>query len=100
MAVLKDKADAWGTKIKEGWLPRNLAHHGLHHMIWASLKDPLPACTITNKDGETITRELYKCFLPKLGANRNYPIVYRHAPPSLQGLGLPSIYVEQAIGQL
>jgi hypothetical protein len=98
--ALKDKADTWGEKIKSGWLPRNLAHHGNTSMIWSSLKYPLPACTITETEGETITKELYKCLLPKLGANRNYPHVYRYAPASFQGLDLPLIYIEQAIGHL
>jgi hypothetical protein len=98
--ALKDKADAWGKKIKAGWLPRNLAHQGCDNMIWASLKYPLHAYNITEQEGTMITRELHKCFLPKMGAVRTYPLAYRHAPASLQGLGFPLIYLEQAIGQL
>jgi hypothetical protein len=98
--ALKDKADAWGEKIKSGWLPRNLAHQGRDNMIWASLKYPLPACNITEQEGTMITRELHKCLLPKMGAVCTYPLAYRHAPTSLQGLGFPLIYLEQAIGQL
>ena len=98
--ALKEKADTWGDKIKTSWLPRDLAHQGKSSMIWAALKYPLPACTITEKEGEMITKELYKSLLPKLGANRNFPHVYRYAPASLQGLELPLIYVEQEIGHL
>jgi hypothetical protein len=74
--VLKDKADAWGEKIKSGWLPRNLAHQGRDNMIWASLWYPLPACNITEHEGTMITRELHKCLHPKMGAVRNYPLAY------------------------
>jgi hypothetical protein len=98
--VLKDKANMWGDKIKVSWLPRDLAHLGKSSMIWAALKCPLPACTIMEKEGETITKELYKCLLPKLGANQNFPNVHRHAPALLQGLELPLLYVEQEIGHL
>ena len=98
--ALKMKADKWGSKLKTGWLPRRLAHQGSSSMIWSSLRYPLPACTLTASQGELITKELYKCLLPKLGANRNYPSVYHHAPASLQGLEIPLIYVEQEIGHL
>ena len=47
-----------------------------------------------------ITKELYKSLLPKLGANRNFPNVYRYAPASFQGLEVPLIYVEQENGHL
>jgi hypothetical protein len=56
VAVLKAKADSWWEKIKRGWLPRNLAHQGRNNMIWASLRYPLPACTITEKEGLTLTK--------------------------------------------
>jgi hypothetical protein len=98
--ILKDKADAWGDKIKMSWLPRDLAHQGKSSMIWAALKYPFPACMITEKEGEMITKELYKCLLPKLGANRNFPNVNCYVPASFQGLELPLIYIEQAIGHL
>ena len=35
-----------------------------------------------------------------MGANRNYPLAYRHGPASLQGLEFPLIYIEQCIGHL
>jgi hypothetical protein len=47
-----------------------------------------------------ITKELYKCLLPKLGANCNFPKVYQYAPASLQGLEVPLVYIEQEIGHL
>jgi hypothetical protein len=74
--ALKDKADAWAERIQSGWLPRNLAHQGRNVMIWSSLKYPLPACTITKQEGLSITQELHRSLLPKMGAMRNYPLVY------------------------
>jgi hypothetical protein len=99
--ALKEKADAWAERIQSGWLPQNLAHQGRNVMIWSSLKYPLPACTITEQECLTITKELHWSLLPKRGAMRNYPLVYHHAPASLQGLGFPLlIHIEQAIGHL
>ena len=69
-------------------------------MIWPSLRYPLPACTLSYNEGEQVHTGLYHQILPSLGACRNFPLVYRYAPASLQGLALPHTYVEQCIGQL
>jgi hypothetical protein len=95
--VLQAKAATWGAQISEGWVPRHLARKALDTMIWPALRYPLPACNLTEPQGELITKPLYHRILPSLGACRNYPLVYRHAPASLNGLALPHPYVEQAI---
>jgi hypothetical protein len=61
------------------------------------MKYPLPACSFTPKEGRLVTRKIYKRLLPELGANRNFPLIWRHAPTSLQGLDLPDTYLEQGI---
>jgi hypothetical protein len=98
--ALKDKADQFGERLKSSWLPRNLTHLAKDSMIWASLKYPLPACTITESESQVITKELFKALLPRLGACRTCPKVYRHAPAKFQGLDIPNLYVERGIGQL
>jgi hypothetical protein len=101
VAALTETANEWSIKLAAGWLPRHLAHHGFYSpMMWASLKYLLPACTITEKQGITITKELYKALLPKMGTNCTYPTVYRRAPAALQGLGLPRLHIKQGISQI
>jgi hypothetical protein len=100
IAALTEKANEWSIKLAVGWLPRHLAHHGFYSMMWASLKYLLPVCTIMEKQGMTITKELYKALLPKMGTNRTYPTVYHHTPAALQGLGLPHLHIEQGISQI
>lgn len=63
------------------WLPRDLAHQGKSSMIWASLKYPPLACTITEKEGDTITRELsIEAFYPNWGQTATSP-TYTAMPP-------------------
>jgi hypothetical protein len=69
-------------------------------MIWPSLKYSLPASNVTDCQGDQITKEFYRNILPSLGACRNYPIVFRHAPASLNGLDLPHPYMEQGIAHI
>ena len=80
--ALQQKADKWGGKLCSRWLPRHLAHHTLTTTIWASLRHPLLACTLSDKQGPLITKRLYTSLLPKMGANHNFPLVYHHAPAS------------------
>jgi hypothetical protein len=80
--ILQAKANKWGEQIQDGWIPRNLARKALNMMIWPSLRYPLPASNLTDRQGEQITKEFYRNILPSLGACRNYPIVFRHAPAS------------------
>jgi hypothetical protein len=98
--TLRVKATQWGTQIKEGWIPRHLARKALDTMIWPSLKYPLPASNLTEQEGGQIIQGFYRDILPSLGACRNYPLVYRHAPASLNGLALPHPYVEQGIAHI
>jgi len=97
---LRERADMWGAQIRDGWIPRNLARKALDTMIWPSLRYPLPACNLSESQGDLIHKLLYRQILPSLGACRNFPLIYRHAPASLQGLALPHAYVEQEISHL
>jgi hypothetical protein len=98
--VLQTKADLWGEQISKGWVPWHLARKVIDSMIWPSLRYPLPACNLTEQQGNQITKTLYCQILPSLGACRNFPLVYRYAPASLNGLALPHPYVEQGIAHI
>jgi hypothetical protein len=100
VTVLQTKAELWGKQISEGWVPRHLAQIAIDSMIWPSLRYPLPACNLTEQQGNQITQTLYCQILPSLGVCCNFPLVYRHAPASLNGLALPCPYVEQGIAHI
>ena len=100
LEVLQSKAEAWGKKVRDGFIPCKLAWTGFCTMLWPALRYPLPATTFTEQEGEEITKQLYKSILPTLGAARTFPLVYRFAPECLQGFGLPHVYVEQEIAHI
>ena len=39
------------AKIKEGWILWKLTHQGLQTMLWASIKYPLVATTLSDSEG-------------------------------------------------
>lgn len=86
--TLRDKTNKWGEQIREGWIPRHLARKALDTMIWPSLRYPLPASNLMEREGTQITQAFYQDILPSLGACRKFPLVYRHAPAS-QWFGSP-----------
>ena len=98
-AAMKRKADKWGRQIKHSRIDRRLAWHAIRTTIWPSLKFPLSACTFTWKQGDQLVSKLYKSLLPSLGANRNFPKLWRHAPPDFIALDLPHPVVEQGVEQ-
>jgi len=55
---------------------------------------------MTHQEGLDISSILFTTVLPKLGAVRSFPKVFRYAPTELQGLGLPHAKVEQEIDHL
>ena len=97
---ITSKADTWAHQIRSNHLDRRLAWYAIRSTIWPSLCFPLPVCTITWDQGDQIVKKLYKSLLPALGANRNFPKIWRHAPVDFMGLDLPHPYVEQGIGQI
>ena len=100
VVALRGVADQWAQGIRSGHLSRRDAWLGLKRMIWPSLKYPLTATTLTEKQGAQIMSSLYKVLVPKLGANRGFPNAYRYAPHCFHGLALPAPYLSQGAEQV
>ena len=81
-------------------LPKHLNWIGLRQAIWKSIDYVLPATTFTASDCNKIATELYRPLLPKLGCNRNFPLMLRYNDPSLMGLGLANPYWEQGFAHI
>ena len=62
--------------------------------VWHTTLYPLPLMTLTEEQGEWLTKELYSKLFPEMGVNRNFPRVYRHASKMFLGMRLPDINVE------
>ena len=55
---------------------------------------------MSRKEDAILEKELYRPLLPKLGVNRNFPLLLRYNPPFLLGLDLHNLYVEQGLIKL
>jgi hypothetical protein len=94
-AALKELTTLWARRIQQGWLNRRLAWYGTRRIIGPSLVYPLPACSLTEAQGNQIMGPLYRTLLPQLGMNRNFPRLWRHAPLCFAGCNLPHSYFDQ-----
>lgn len=56
-------------------VPRHLVWLGLRQSLWKSIEYVLPATTMSRQDVDLIAKELYRPLLPKLGCNRNFPLL-------------------------
>ena len=81
-------------------MPRHLNWIGLRQSIWKSIEYVLCATTFTRGEAATLAKELYRPLLPKLGCNRNFPLLLRYNPSYLLGLDLRNPYVEQGLKKL
>ena len=88
------------TALDNNPLPRHLIWMGFKQAIWASISYVLPAMSLTLKDSLILNRELYRSLLPKIGCNRNFPLLLRYNPPYLTGLGLFDTFVEQGLAKI
>ena len=68
--------------------------------MWKSIEYVLTATTFTEKECAQISKELYRPLLPKLGCNRNFPLLLRYNDASLMGLGLANPYWEQGFAHI
>ena len=86
--------------ISKSPLPRHLNWIGLRQAIWKSIEYVLTATTLSRIEAALLAKELYRPLLPKLGCNRNFPLLLRYNPPFLLGLGLHDPYLEQGLRKL
>ena len=81
-------------------LPRHLNWIALKQSIWKTIEYVLPATTFTRAEAANLAKELYRPLLPRLGCNRNFPLLLRYNPSFLFGLGLHDPFLEQGLRKL
>ena len=97
---LGGKVEIWVNLTVHGYLHMRLVWKAFWRTIWRTMAYLLPVMTLTEEQGEWITKELYRKLLPAMGVNRNFTRAYRHALKMFQGMGLPEIKVEQTIAMV
>ena len=90
----------WANHVKQGYLTRYDALLDIKTTISKTWAYPLSATTFSSQDCVDIMTPAYQAALPKLGSNRNIPLVYRYASVATQGLGLPHIYTMQGTSHI
>ena len=100
LQVLIDKIRATHVSQANFPLPRHLSWVSFRQALWRSIDYVLPATTFTKQECATLAKELYRPLLPKLGCNRNFPLLLRYNPPHLWGLDLYNPYWEQGFAKI
>ena len=90
--ALKKATLAWGSKARRGHLSKSEAWAALHTTISAKLKYPLPACTLTAEECNSIMWPALQGGLPKCGISACMATAIRDGPPSSGGGGMLSIF--------
>ena len=83
---LRDKVEIWVNLIFNGYLHRRLVWKAFWGAIWSTVVYPLPVTTLTEEQGEWITKELYRKSLPEIGVNRIFPWAYCRASKRVTGM--------------
>ena len=90
----------WTKNIKAAFLSQFAAVLDIKTTIWATLRYPLAALTMTESQCDKLVQPIYSCILPQMGVNRHIAKLYRYEPKGFHSLGLPNLYTDQGIEQL
>ena len=93
--ALRRQAQHWADRLRSHPLPPATSWLALQSTLLKSLEYPLPATTLTSKECQAILWPALKIALPLSKIQRRFPRHLLHAPPSLMGLGLPSLFLTQ-----
>ena len=90
----------WVAKIEDGKLHRRNAWMAFWGTIWRTFKYGLPVMTMTEPESIALFKPFYWKLLPALGIMRTTNRKWVFTPRCLQGLGLPTIFLEQTIDHI
>ena len=79
------------------YLHRILVFKTFWGTIWHNIVYHLTVITLTEDQGEWLTKELYRKLLQEVGVNHDLLWAYRHAFKMFQWMGLREINIEQTI---
>jgi hypothetical protein len=97
LEVLQEKVDIWTKSLQTGHISRNLAWKAYKGTICKSIDYVLPATTFKEEEMKNFHKALHTPILPALGANRNFPHLFRSVPSTFFGLDLFDSITEQGI---
>eukprot|EP00979_Chaetoceros_neogracilis_P016291 scaffold7605_cov133-Chaetoceros_neogracile.AAC.1 len=90
---LREAATSWGVKMRMGRSSKLEAWTGLQTNIFATLKYPLAACTLTESECKSIMAPAVRAALPKAGISSTMSTTVRNAPIESLGMGVLDSYL-------
>ena len=97
---MKEKAQKWAHNMRYSGLQRQDVWLALQTTIRQTLEYPLPASTLSANQCADIMKPVLNVALPLCGIQSSFPRDLAHSPSKYQGLGIPSLYVQQGISHL
>ena len=94
---LQKKSQTWADQMKSAFLYRFEAVLSLMTTISKTWSYPLLVSTLSWDECEAIMLVVYDVIISKMGINKKLPRIFRFAPTSIGGLGLPHLYIMQGI---
>ena len=100
VAHLEDKTRDWDDQMKSAFLYRFEAILSIMTTISRTWSYPLQVTTMAWEECERIIVIAYDVILSKMGINKKISKIFRFAPTSIGGLGLPHLYIMQGIAHI
>lgn len=98
--ILRLKAEDWKEKIRVGHLDRSEAWRAIDYSILQSLRYPLPALTLTEKECKRIMAPVLEGGLPASAICRKFPRDILYGSPDEGGMGKTNLYIEQGLAKV
>ena len=89
---LRKAALEWGHNVKGSSATKQEAWQALHSNISAKLKYPLPACTLSKRECQSIMAPALQAALPRAGINSSISVPIRNCPIAYGGAGVLSLF--------
>lgn len=97
---LRKKADQWAVYICTGHINQKDAWTALDSTILKTLRYPLPALTLSQKQCKHIMAPVLQACLPKTAIARNYPHDVVYGPKEEGGLNKENLYIAQGTSKI
>ena len=98
--TLRKKADTWAAYIRTGHISWDDAWQALETTILKTLRYPLPALCLTEKQCNHIMDPVLKASLPKSSIARTYPHKVLYGPKEEGGLNNENLYLYQGTSKI
>ncbi len=98
--TLRQQSQDFAARVSSSKLSRKATYWAFWQYYTPKSVFPVPALTLTRTQCNKIQAPALSATLSKLHLNKNTSRAIAHGPAKYAGLGLPSLYTRESIGQL